>query len=576
MRTLERHIKDSEERSSKTGRPGQSSTRASGSFFGLFGTSPSQTPPLMENKEPSRGVLESQLWESIFSESAPVPGMFLHAKIALCVTQSEGLQAVPCRCGCWCVPACTFTPQVKRGQAVCVCAHAASSKELNGRTISVGRTDVFEWRGRILRHPEIDDQGMCIIVEENTNDIVYRGGPPQPSNEGDDAKRPRATPTEDAPDVPDLLQAVPETERPMVVDKVGDDVARLDAQTEARLWSSILKDSEPVPGRPEVFAWRGKLLRQPTFGADGQCIIVDDTSGEVVFKGGPPPKDAISVPQTTADRGQGGSTTLNVVKGTVRVLASPVVAVARLTTAAVDKVSSKPGSDGQQLQQSKPPLFPVSGTMSAMAAAWQSVGLGSKASGRAAASNDGFGASGMGMSGMPGSGMPSGEPAQPERDVRTDGVVWKGLEAHVSDVKELARKVQGRAAGQMVTTRRGKGDSHCPRDFSYKQETMQVDVEGLDAVIGVRQVQDGGWEMLVEPRVTMEQLVRACAAYNLRPPVVPEFRKITVGGSIAGIAGSCADCRVGVAPNLSCLVCLPRALPSWCPDGCSGADSTNR
>ena len=105
---------------------------------------------------------------------------------------------------------------------------------------------------------------------------------------------------------------------------------------------------------------------------------------------------------------------------------------------------------------------------------------------------------------------------------------------------------------------------------------MQVDVEGLDAVIGVRQVQDGGWEMLVEPRVTMEQLVRACAAYNLRPPVVPEFRKITVGGSIAGIAGSCADCRVGVAPNLSCLVCLPRALPSWCPDGGSGADSTNR
>ena len=51
------------------------------------------------------------------------------------------------------------------------------------------------------------------------------------------------------------------------------------------------------------------------------------------------------------------------------------------------------------------------------------------------------------------------------------------------------------------------------------------------------QLEDGSWEMLVEPRVTMEQLVRAAAAYNLRPPVVPEFRRITVGGSIAGIAG---------------------------------------
>ena len=68
---------------------------------------------------------------------------------------------------------------------------------------------------------------------------------------------------------------------------------------------------------------------------------------------------------------------------------------------------------------------------------------------------------------------------------------------------------------------------------------MQVDVSGLDAVIGLRQVDDGSWEMLVEPRVTMEQLVRAAAAYNLRPPVVPEFRRITVGGSIAGIAGVC-------------------------------------
>jgi hypothetical protein len=68
---------------------------------------------------------------------------------------------------------------------------------------------------------------------------------------------------------------------------------------------------------------------------------------------------------------------------------------------------------------------------------------------------------------------------------------------------------------------------------------MQVDVSGLDAVIGLRQVDDGSWEMLVEPRVTMEQLVRAAAAYNLRPPVVPEFRRITVGGSIAGIAGLC-------------------------------------
>ena len=40
-------------------------------------------------------------------------------------------------------------------------------------------------------------------------------------------------------------------------------------------------------------------------------------------------------------------------------------------------------------------------------------------------------------------------------------------------------------------------------------------------------------------------MMRAAAAYNLRPPVVPEFRKITVGGSIAGIAGESSSFKHG-------------------------------
>jgi hypothetical protein len=36
---------------------------------------------------------------------------------------------------------------------------------------------------------------------------------------------------------------------------------------------------------------------------------------------------------------------------------------------------------------------------------------------------------------------------------------------------------------------------------------LQLDLDELDAVLGVRQLEDGSWEMLVEPRVTMEQLV---------------------------------------------------------------------
>ena len=40
------------------------------------------------------------------------------------------------------------------------------------------------------------------------------------------------------------------------------------------------------------------------------------------------------------------------------------------------------------------------------------------------------------------------------REVRGDGVVWKSLDAHVADVRELARSMRSRSPGQMVTTKR--------------------------------------------------------------------------------------------------------------------------
>jgi len=49
----------------------------------------------------------------------------------------------------------------------------------------------------------------------------------------------------------------------------------------------------------------------------------------------------------------------------------------------------------------------------------------------------------------------------------------------------------------------------------------------------------------VEPRVTMEKLVRAVLPLGLIPEVVPEFRRITVGGSIQGIAGESTSFDLG-------------------------------
>ena len=57
---------------------------------------------------------------------------------------------------------------------------------------------------------------------------------------------------------------------------------------EAQLWQSIFSESEPVEGRPEVFQWRGRVLQQPQMTADGLCVIVEEATGSIVFKGLPP------------------------------------------------------------------------------------------------------------------------------------------------------------------------------------------------------------------------------------------------------------------------------------------------
>ena len=47
--------------------------------------------------------------------------------------------------------------------------------------------------------------------------------------------------------------------------------------------------------------------------------------------------------------------------------------------------------------------------------------------------------------------------------------------------------------------------------------------------------------MTVEPRITMEELVRKMMPYGLTIPVVPEFKSITVGGAIMGMGGESAS-----------------------------------
>jgi len=215
-------------------------------------------------------------------------------------------------------------------------------------------------------------------------------------------------------------------------------------------------------------------------GADGLCTIIEDETGEVVFKGNPPPPDVVE----GVLGGEGGGAdnmTVRVMKGTARVLASPAVAMVRLSSAAIKSVSGnkeQPLPDPVAPAAARPaapsaaaaaaaaaapagmPIRSVSGTMSAMAAAWRSLRLvgGAKA-----------GAGGSGASELVAAGEKAGQVGG-GREVRKDGVVWKSVDAHVADVRHLARQVL-RSSSSSSSSSSGLG-SGCPLPRETRVATL--------------------------------------------------------------------------------------------------------
>ena len=115
------------------------------------------------------------------------------------------------------------------------------------------------------------------------------------------------------------------------------------------------------------------------------------------------------------------------------------------------------------------------------------------------------------------------------------------MEEHNGRVKVIAAKVKGfhdRGEkfriyhGSTNTTRKVKLSRSSVVDTSGMRHVLTVDVEKCTA--------------LVEPNVSMEQLVDATLIHGLIAPVVMEFPEITVGGGFAGTAGESSSFRYGL------------------------------
>lgn len=128
----------------------------------------------------------------------------------------------------------------------------------------------------------------------------------------------------------------------------------------------------------------------------------------------------------------------------------------------------------------------------------------------------------------------------------------------VTRIQEQMRQLHGQKQPSCVSLEHSSTHTNTTRSRSYKNSCPKLDLSELNQII---QIDPEKRIAIVEPRVTMEKLVRATLAKGLIPAVVPEFKAITVGGAIMGGAGESSSHKWG-SFNDTCL-----SLEILCGDG---------
>jgi Delta24-sterol reductase len=105
---------------------------------------------------------------------------------------------------------------------------------------------------------------------------------------------------------------------------------------------------------------------------------------------------------------------------------------------------------------------------------------------------------------------------------------------HTQEVQQIQKNFQELRKSSIPCTLQNQSvPSNITRSSSYKSKSSQVNINELNRVLSIDLIKRVA---VVEPRVTMEELAKAAFKKKLMPPVVPEFKNITVGGAIMGTA----------------------------------------
>ena len=94
--------------------------------------------------------------------------------------------------------------------------------------------------------------------------------------------------------------------------------------------------------------------------------------------------------------------------------------------------------------------------------------------------------------------------------------------------------------GQSCATDENSRSSHVMRAKEYKKKSPRVSLSKLNQIVKIEE--NAIW---VEPYVTQEELAKATLPLGKIPPVIAEFKKITVGGAIMGSSLESSSHRFG-------------------------------
>jgi Delta24-sterol reductase len=118
-------------------------------------------------------------------------------------------------------------------------------------------------------------------------------------------------------------------------------------------------------------------------------------------------------------------------------------------------------------------------------------------------------------------------------------VVSKKVEELQAQIRRFSQE------GKRVALKRS-GSSNTTRSKSYNAGRSHLDLDSLNTV----RVDVHNLIAYAEPSVTMELLVQETLRFQLVPPVVPEFKGITVGGAIMGCAAESGSHKWGIFSDI--------------------------